>query len=488
MHISRIMSTQHPDNVSIPFFSEKAVMDGEDEVQEAFYCFSHLGIGEQLWDAEGKEVDNFVVKKLLARHEDFFRRKKLGKDIFLTLRVPNPDVEKSEGKILLETLHSIPRNFDLAHAFLNEELPPIFEVVLPMCSSELPLLRTKSYYHKMIQSQHEKLLDDDIPLSSWVGELKPEDIRLTPLFETKEAILDAENAVERYVKAAQVTDLQRVWFARSDPALNYGSLAAVILAKIAMQRMARLEEKLSLPILPIIGVGSAPFRGNFKPEQALGLLKGYPSAQTFTVQSAFKYDHPVDQVREAIEQVNETKRKGPMAIDEAYALEAFAKIEAEYQSCIRLLADRISQVSPLIPPRRRRKLHIGLFGYSRETGGIKLPRAITFCAALYSWGLPPELLGLSWMKQQDLEKVRAFYPSVDRDMADALRFFNEENLTYFPAEIQKRVLAAAKLFPSEVDRAHGQVTSRIAKSLGQHDNQAVHDGIVEAARIRRFLG
>ncbi len=37
----------------------------EREVTEAFYVFSVLGIEEQMGDFEGKEVDEFVVKKLL---------------------------------------------------------------------------------------------------------------------------------------------------------------------------------------------------------------------------------------------------------------------------------------------------------------------------------------------------------------------------------------------------------------------------------------
>jgi phosphoenolpyruvate carboxylase len=57
-----------------------------------------------MWDCEGKEVDSYVVKKLLSRYGEFFNEKILGKDLFLTLRVPNPTVEKAEAKILLETL------------------------------------------------------------------------------------------------------------------------------------------------------------------------------------------------------------------------------------------------------------------------------------------------------------------------------------------------------------------------------------------------
>ena len=115
--IPRTMSTQHPDNVHMPFFADNSVIEGEDEIKEAFYAFSHIRSREQLWDFEGKEVDNYVVKKLLTRYENFFSRNKLGRDFFLTLRVPNPEYEKNEAKILIETLESIPRSFDIAKIF-----------------------------------------------------------------------------------------------------------------------------------------------------------------------------------------------------------------------------------------------------------------------------------------------------------------------------------------------------------------------------------
>ena len=60
--IPRTMSTQHPDNTFIPFFAREPILSGEDEVVEAFYAFDVLGIEEQMWDFEGKEVDDFVVK------------------------------------------------------------------------------------------------------------------------------------------------------------------------------------------------------------------------------------------------------------------------------------------------------------------------------------------------------------------------------------------------------------------------------------------
>ena len=47
--IARCMSTQHPDNVSVPFFSSSDQIGGESEVTEAYYAYSHLGCDEQMW-------------------------------------------------------------------------------------------------------------------------------------------------------------------------------------------------------------------------------------------------------------------------------------------------------------------------------------------------------------------------------------------------------------------------------------------------------
>ena len=70
--VPKCMSTQHPDNVSTPFFSDSDILAGEAEVKEAFFVFSQLGCNEQMWDSEGKAVDNQVVEKLLSKNLDFF--------------------------------------------------------------------------------------------------------------------------------------------------------------------------------------------------------------------------------------------------------------------------------------------------------------------------------------------------------------------------------------------------------------------------------
>ena len=271
INIPRTMSTQHPDNVRQPFFVNNNVIAGDEEIKEAFYAFSHLKIKEQLWDCEGKEVDNFVVEKLLTRYEDYFTKNKLGKDIFITLRGPNPRIEKQQGKILIEALESIPRNFDIAKHFYKEDIAPIFEIAIPMTSSANEILRVKDYYSKFIVGKQDKLTND-IKIKDWVGEFKPDELKVIPLIEDKKSMLNADKIVKDYLTKIK-EDYQRIWLARSDPALNYGNISAILINKISLQRLHELEENMSVDLYPIIGCVSVPFRGGFRPDKVHNCLR-----------------------------------------------------------------------------------------------------------------------------------------------------------------------------------------------------------------------
>ena len=68
-------------------------------MDEAVSVFD-MGCDEQMWDSEGKEADTQVVRKLLTGYPDFFRNEhQLGRDITLTLRVPNPSIERGMKKV-----------------------------------------------------------------------------------------------------------------------------------------------------------------------------------------------------------------------------------------------------------------------------------------------------------------------------------------------------------------------------------------------------
>jgi len=484
--IPKCMSTQHPDNVNSPFFAENKEMGGEDEIQEAYYAFSHLGCDEQMWDCEGKEVDGFVVKKLLTRYESFFREKKrLGKDVFLTLRVPNPTVEKNEAKILLETLESIPRSFDAAKLFYNDDTPPIFEVILPMTASSESLDRIYRYYCNFVVNKQEKpFKDGDITIGEWIGEFQPKTINVIPLFEDMDHMLNAHNVLREYLHDKDIKH-QRVFLARSDPAMNYGLISAVLLNKIALQRLHRLSEDIGVKLFPIIGVGSAPFRGNLKPHTAERVGREYPSAHTFTVQSAFKYDYTPDEASEGIKILRERNTGLPQEIDEGKALEVINKYTEAYKKQIIELAPIINEIARYIPSRRKRKLHIGLFGYSRSLEGITLPRAIIFTAALYSIGLPPEVLALNALNEDDISFIREVYLNFDQDLMDALKYFNPDN-GFSTKDIKLRIEKIPLNFRTD-DRCK-ELTDHILRLIKSNKTKDLRECIVRLAYLRKFLG
>ena len=485
MKIPRCMSTQHPDNVNSPFFAEDNELGGEDEIQEAYYTFSHLDCDEQMWDCEGKEVDTYVIKKLLTKYDSFFREKRLGKDLFITLRIPNPALETAEAKILLETLESIPRSFDASRQFYGDDISPVFEVILPMTSSIKCIDRIYRYYCDfVIGKQNKPLNNGDITIAEWIGEFKPKEINVIPLFEDMEHMLDAHNIIKGYLKDKDV-EYQRVFFARSDPAMNYGLISAVFLNKIALQRMQGLSEDIGIEIYPIVGVGSAPFRGNLRPQTVERVAKEYPSVHTFTIQSAFKYDNPPDEVRESIKKLQERKIGLPQEVDEETCLEIIGRYSREYQKQIIELAPLINKVARYVPSRRKRKLHTGLFGYSREVGGSTLPRVITFTTALYSLGLPPEILGLNALNEDDIQFVRDVCVNFEDDLKDSLRYFNPD--TCF---LPKGLEAGVRGFPVdfETDEGHKEITDHVISSLRKNKIEDLGGHVLRAANLRKFLG
>ena len=480
------MSTQHPDNVNSPFFSDSEVLAGETEVKETYYVFSHLGIREQMWDCEGKEVDNHVVEKLLSRYPKFFAENKLGKDFFLTLRVPNPNVEKTQGKILLETLESIPRNYDIASAASGEKIAPIWEVILPMCTSGAELQRIYEYYRKVVVGKRTTKVGD-LTVKEWLGDFAPEEISLIPLVEDRNSLNGADKIVGSYMEGKKF-EYQRVFLARSDPALNYGSLAAVLLNKLCLQKLHALEEKSSVEILPIIGVGSAPFRGNLKPTNVGNCLKEYPSVQTFTLQSSYKYDYSESVVRAGTQEISEAKRRHPLQVDGEAANRIMDKTIAQYQKEVALLSPLISTLSKYNPSRRARKLHIGLFGYSRSLRGIILPRAIPFCSALYSIGVPPELLGLSALSGHELDSVRNMYVAFDEDISDSTEYICKENFARLPGGVGKRLSSVLESFNCKPDEEYAEAAKEVMDIALSDNHSGLTDAIMKTAWKRNFLG
>ena len=488
--IPKAMSTQHPDNASpAPFADAAGVLRGDGEIEEAVDVFA-LGCDEQMWDSEGKEADNQVVRKLLTGYPDFFQDDiRLGTDAALTLRVPNPRVERDMRKSMVEALQSVSSSWDMAEGFYGDgDVAPIQEVILPLTTSAEELSMVEAYYRKVIVGQEDRTVLDGQSVKDWVGEFYPKSIRVIPLIEDMEHLFYCDRIVEEYLRDRDLP-YQRVFLARSDPALNYGMVAAELILKVGLLRLHNLEAKLGLPLYPIIGAGSAPFRGHLAPTNVERSLAEYPSAQTFTVQSAFKYDYDRDTVKDGIAKILAHERAEPVLIDQDRAKEIIVRSTEEYQARVQDLTDIITSVSARVPRRRERKMHVGLFGYGRSlggVGGVTLPRAIGFAASLYSIGVPPELLGLACLTESDIEFIREVYPNMDEDLRAALRFTNERRVRELLGDSYMSVVGQ---YTDDLDRVHEGLTSAIWASVGNED-MATHrfHFVEEAAHLRRFLG
>jgi phosphoenolpyruvate carboxylase len=480
------MSTQHPDNVNMPLFASGQTISMDEEIEEACWAYS-LGIDEQMWDFEGKKTLPGVVSELLTQNQDFFKENPLGKNYFLTLRIPNPAVEKNEAKSIPGILSSIPRSYDVAKTVSAENPAPIFEVIVPMTTAVEQLDRIYNYY-KYHVVKNSPISPGDITVAEWLGEFKPKTINVIPLFEDKDSLLNAASIVKDYLKGKNLK-YQRVFLARSDPALNYGVLPAVLLLNVALQRLHKLEGEVGIPVYPIIGAGDG-FRGNFRPTKVDSILKGYPSCQTFTIQSSFKFDWPMDVVADAIRKINSAKRGEPIPVDEKKSLFLIEKSATAYKEQISEIALLVSHLTPFIPKRRLRRLHIGLFGYSRNSGKVHLPRAIPFCASLYSIGLPPGILGLYTLNSEDLKRLKEIYPepNFSEDLRDALALFNPESLSLITPTLRKQVARSLKITDFETNKEHQEITSEIIKCYKKQRTEHLSDLVLEAGRIRKFLG
>ena len=116
-------------------------------------------------------------------------------------------------------------------------------------------------------------------------------------------MFSASTIMDEYYRALRPTYV-RVFLARSDPAMQHGMLAAMLAVKVALSEVHELFSRYDLPVFPILGVGSLPFRGGLSPRRRDLVMREYGGVSTFTVQSAFRYDYPEWEVREAIAAMN----------------------------------------------------------------------------------------------------------------------------------------------------------------------------------------
>jgi phosphoenolpyruvate carboxylase len=520
-NIPKTMSTQHPDNAAIPEWNKEEVINGNAEVLEAYYAYSSLGCQEVMWDSEGKDTDTRVSRKLLQKYWEYFASHTIGEDVFLTYRIPNPKIEGAEKKIIVETLQNIPVASDVASMVYKREVAPIFEVILPFTTEAKEIIMLFNYYKKAIVAAEDAALYESTTVKDWIGNVKPKALKVIPLVEDFDSILHVDNIVLPYLGAVKPKQ-QRVFIARSDPALNYGFLCAVLLSKIGLSKLKVLEKQQNTEIHPILGVGSKPFRGHLSPDNIDNFLEEYKGLSTVTIQSAFRYDYPAEQVKEGIQTLNQRLPNGEPAVisaeEEETLLGILHKCRLQYERQIETLAPFINSVAAYVPQRRARKLHIGLFGYSRCVAGVCLPRAISFAATLYSIGVPPEFIGmkaLGELNDKEWSSLNRHYFKMHYDLKISGEYVSLGNINMLlemsrPAakragmseEKLKEAFTAVledlntveeklniKLGPRGIaQRKHENFTNNFLLSYLQKQDPEAKTALTESAKLRKCLG
>lgn len=495
------MATQHPDNACPSWITGKRFISAQEEIEECFRCFSELGVQEFMWDWEGKFVDEGVIDRLYGQYTDYFRKNQIGKDLFITFRVPN---------IWIESTHKLPRAFmsmisaeDAAKTY-GFHSPPLFEVILPMTTSASQMEYLQKTFRKTTKATTE------------IFELKStmQMLEVIPLFEEFETMADAKNILYDYTKFLKkeynhTPDYMRVFIARSDPAMNAGFLPAKLACKHAISSYHEFEKETGIEVYPWVGGGSLPFRGGINPHNVDSMLEQYRGAASLTIQSAFRYDYPKEEVKTAIARLNKElpkNRKRPVMITKAEgeAIKSFNReVSKYYKKSIEHLAPLINLVGGKLPRHRERMQHIGLYGYSRGVGKVKLPRAIIFTGSLYSLGVPPELIasGRAIARAKELgimSLIDRLCPQLKSDFDRAGRYLNRENLDLLCKqdkawkEIRKELehiesYIGMTLGPQKPHHMlHRNLTSNIFHKLQL--NQDFSEDVLRAAEIRRSLG
>ncbi len=495
------MATQHPDNAGPSIWTDKCFVSTNEEIEECYRCFSELGIDEYMWDWEGKFVDEAVIDRLYHDYHDYFEQNQIGKDKFLTFRIPN---------IWEETSHRLPRAFmnlisaEEAAGTYGMHTPPLFEVILPMTTQAEQLVYLQKRFSRIAHAAED------------IFEMKTQmkRIDLIPLFEEIETMAESDKILETYIQFLQQEhdykpEYMRVFIARSDPAMNAGLIPAMLACKHAISNYHTFGEKYDIKIFPWVGGGCLPFRGSINPENTEAVIEEYQGVNSLTIQSAFRFDYPLQDVKKAIAEFNfripqNLQKYRPISEEEGMAIKQF-NLEAKgyYQETIESIANVINQVASFLPSHRERLQHIGIFGYSRGVGHVKLPRAIKFTGALYSLGVPPELIGTgrALKKAQEMKilpLVKSLYPNLKRDLLHAGHYLNRENLELLCHKndawklirqgIQEiEAVIEEPIGPKECHHMiHRNFTSNIFYKLSLGDDSS--EDILQAARIRKSLG
>ncbi|MEK9169269.1 MAG: phosphoenolpyruvate carboxylase, partial [Patescibacteria group bacterium] len=333
------------------------------------------------------------------------------------------------------------------------------------------------------------------------GEESLKHIEIIPLFEQVTTIIKSDSLLEKYLELHKKKFhfklvYLRPYLARSDPALNSGLVPTVLAIKIGLSHYIEFEKKHNIKLYPIIGSASLPFRGGLTPNTVEEFCHEYSGIKTVLIQSAFRYDYEKKSVIKAIKKLEKilpaNKAVSISITEEKSLIKLILVFEKYYRSSVEQLASLINIVASELPKRRERVLHIGLFGYSRGVGKVSLPRAIGFTGALYSLGIPPEIIGTGRgikyaIEHNQIKLLEKYYLNIKDDLMRAGRFVQKKILIELSKESKmwKDILGDVL----EVEKYLGQELRPITKEEKKHFKivEKLHREIDTGKKYHQYL-